>query len=123
MHVLDRTRSFLQDAGLLGTRGIVAISGGPDSVALAHLLVRLLKQGALTGVVLAHVNHRLRGLESDGDAAFIGTLEQTWRCPGLTLQTLTVDTATKARGDNLEKVARELRYGWLAEIARREQVR
>lgn len=47
---------------------LVAVSGGPDSVALLHLLAEHLPASKL---VVGHVNHRTRGKESDGDEAFV----------------------------------------------------
>ena len=49
------------------TRVVAALSGGPDSVALAHLLDALDRQGALRLAALAHVNHQLRGAEAAAD--------------------------------------------------------
>jgi len=53
-----------------GDRVLVAVSGGPDSVALLHLLLRLSpKLGLELGV--AHFDHGLRGKDSQGDADFV----------------------------------------------------
>src|SRR5690606_33890614 len=53
-----------------GHRWGVAVSGGPDSVALLEALVQLRGQlGIRLGV--AHFNHQLRGAESDEDEAFV----------------------------------------------------
>lgn len=93
--------------------GIVAISGGPDSVALAHL-ARLLPNP----IILAHLNHQLRGNESDADEAFVRDLAANWNVP---CETTRIDVAQKARGHNLEQTARDIRYRWLTEIARQHQ--
>ena len=46
---------------------VVAVSGGPDSVALCHLLHRL-RHSLNVELVVAHVHHGLRGAEADQDA-------------------------------------------------------
>jgi tRNA(Ile)-lysidine synthase len=59
-----------------GDRVLVAVSGGPDSVALLHLLVRLRPVlGLELGV--AHYDHGLRGEDSRGDATFVAELAQS----------------------------------------------
>jgi len=52
-----------------GGRIAVALSGGPDSVALLHLLRVLEAEGALVVAGTAHFNHRLRGEAADWRAA------------------------------------------------------
>jgi tRNA(Ile)-lysidine synthase len=121
----DRVAEFFGRHGLHGTAGVVAISGGPDSVALAHALTRLLHDGVIPRLVLAHVNHLLRGDESDEDEAFVVGLPERWAVagkPGPTVQFVRTDTAELAReaGDNLEAFARTWRYAWLADLARQE---
>src|SRR5262245_25704850 len=112
----SQVRAFL-DALPGSDRGVVvAVSGGADSVALLRLLL-----AAVVGpVVVAHLNHGLRGAESDADESFVGGL--VCDHPGLRLRTHRLDVAAAARtaGDNLEAVARRLRYDWLAAVARAE---
>jgi tRNA(Ile)-lysidine synthase len=120
MNLPIHIRNFLETHGLAGTSGVVAVSGGPDSVALANALSRA---GMLKRIVLAHINHQLRGVESDGDEAFVASLPARWRPDDpaqLTCRVTRFDTRADARGDNLEAVARRQRYAWLAGIARQE---
>ncbi len=98
-----------------GERVCVAVSGGADSVALLLGLVEANAVGAGNkeplGVVLsaAHVHHGLRGVEADGDEAFVRELCER---VGVALRVFRVDTAARqaAEGEGLEEAARELRY-------------
>jgi tRNA(Ile)-lysidine synthase len=90
--------------------GVVAVSAGADSVALLRALA---DEPAIPGLGIAHLNHRLRGAESDADAAFVAGL-----CPHLPHWTEAVDVASAAAGDNLEDTARRVRYDFLARVAR-----
>ncbi len=113
---VDRT---LNRHGLEQTTGVIAISGGPDSVALAHLCVESHSEGKITRLVLAHVNHQLRGAESDADEAFVQQLAQDL---GVPCKTTRIDMAAIAERerDNLESIARRERYAWLTQVARDE---
>ena len=111
--------------GLEQTAGVVAVSGGPDSVALAHLLVGLLQDGKVPRLILAHVNHQLRGDESDADEAFVQSLAARWGRGDdgrLACQTQRIDVAAiaQAERDNLESIARRERYRYLTQLARAE---
>jgi tRNA(Ile)-lysidine synthase len=122
MDLFAHVAGFFDAQGLAGSAGVVAVSGGPDSVALAHALSRLIGPPRL---VFAHVNHGLRGAESDADERFVAGLPAQWHPDAslrLPCRVLHVDTATEAaqRGQNLEATAREQRYAWLAEAARQE---
>ncbi len=69
--LVARVRRAIREHGLLapGERGLVAVSGGPDSVALLGLLAAL--AGKLrVALAVGHVDHGLRGAESRGDALF-----------------------------------------------------
>jgi tRNA(Ile)-lysidine synthase len=85
--------SMLPATGRVG----VAVSGGADSVALLHIL-----RGLRIDLAVLHVNHHLRGDESDGDEAFVRELAQALGLPIL------VEHATPAPG-NLEEEARRAR--------------
>lgn len=99
-----------------GDRVAVAVSGGVDSVALLLLLLEL--QGEL-GIVLsvAHVNHKLRGAESDEDERFVMDLA---RRHNLELQ-VRAAPVERVRGAGIEAAARALRYDFFSEIARSGQ--
>lgn len=95
-----------------GTRVLVAISGGPDSVALTHLLCDLQAACGFTVAGLGHFNHRLRGAASDEDEAFCRGLAESVGVPFLSEGD---DVAAVARSSkrSLEDTARRLRYAFL----------
>jgi tRNA(Ile)-lysidine synthase len=120
--LLDKTREFLDDFGISGGPLIVAVSGGPDSVALLRSLSVLREKYRFQPLVIAHLNHRLRGPESDMDRAFVFQLyKELAAADQLAFQWRenTVDVrATKAATENLENAARTARYCWFTEVAR-----
>jgi tRNA(Ile)-lysidine synthase len=100
-----------------GSPGVVALSGGPDSVAL----LRALLMETTRPLVVAHLNHQLRGDESNADEAFVSKLYEGLVASGASLLPLRcqrLDVRGAAVGDNLESVARRLRYSWLTSVAR-----
>jgi tRNA(Ile)-lysidine synthase len=102
---------------------VVAVSGGPDSVALVRTAAAARWRRPPSPLVLAHLNHQLRGPESDRDEEFVAELHAALvegGVPDLHLrrQRLDVGALARAEGGNLEDVARRERYRWLAEVAR-----
>jgi tRNA(Ile)-lysidine synthase len=89
--------------------GVVAVSGGADSVALLRALHAL-----GTPLAAAHVNHRLRGPDSDADAAFVRDLCAALHVP---CRVTAVDVGALAAGGNLEATGRRTRYAFLADVA------
>ncbi len=100
-----------------GDRLAAAVSGGADSVALLFLLLEL---QAELGIVLsvAHVNHKLRGEESNEDERFVAELA---RQHGLELHAKEAPVDTK-NGSGIEAAARDLRYGFFRQLAREGRV-
>jgi tRNA(Ile)-lysidine synthase len=89
--------------------GVVAVSGGADSVALLRVLHSL----GLT-LTVAHVNHQLRGPESDADEAFVRELGASLCVP---CRVKVANVAALSVGENLEAAARRIRYEFFAEVA------
>ena len=99
---------------------LVGVSGGPDSVALLDFLRLLRDRTGLPpeGVTAGHVNHGLRGAESDADQAFV---EEIAAREGLRCVCARVEPAVRRRvtGESPEEAARALRYDALREMAAR----
>ncbi len=116
-------RPLLPGASLEGLpesgRLVVGYSGGADSTALAHWLMG---QVPRERILLAHVNHMLRGAEADRDQAFAQAFAKS---QGLAIQVLREDVAKLARdrGQGLEECGREVRYGFFHRLASGEQDR
>ena len=105
--------------GLLkkGDRILAAVSGGPDSVCLAHFLAVLSRRKKLS-VSLLHVHHGLRGKSADRDAAFVQRLGNDLGLPVRVVQ-VKVTALAQAQKRSLEDAARRLRYQALIKEARR----
>ena len=74
VNVPDAVREFLKRQHVEGAV-VVAVSGGPDSVALLRALVEV----GCKSLTVAHINHQLRGAESDADEAFVRELATALR--------------------------------------------
>ncbi|MDD5629786.1 MAG: tRNA lysidine(34) synthetase TilS [Elusimicrobia bacterium] len=109
----DRAESLLER----GDRVLAAVSGGPDSVCLAHFLRAVARRKGFS-VALAHVHHGLRGAEADRDARFVQALGRRWGLP-VSVIAVPVRAAARERGQGTEEAARKLRYQALAQEARR----
>jgi len=96
---------------------LVAVSGGGDSVALLRGLAALKAPGE-GRLIAAHVNHKLRGADSDADQAFV---QQLGRQLGLACEVVTaaVGPTSGSRGQGIEAAARRVRYAALEELAGR----
>lgn len=99
---------------------LLAISGGADSIALLHGTLALWPDDCQK-IVVAHVNHGLRGCESDEDAAFVAALAGQL---GLRNETLTAEQGSiqhSSRG-SVEAAARNVRYDFLTNVAMKMQL-
>lgn len=98
-----------------GGKAVVAVSGGADSVCLLHLLTKC--QGSLgVEIHVAHLNHKLRGVESDADADYVAELAVKLGVPA-TIESRDVVAYHSRKDGSLEEAAREVRYSFLAEVA------
>jgi tRNA(Ile)-lysidine synthase len=94
---------------------LVAVSGGPDSVCLLHILVGLQQE---LGIRLhtAHLNHRLRGADAEADASYVVDLASRLGIPA-TVEQREVKAYQARHHCSLEEAAREVRYDFLAQVA------
>lgn len=113
----DKLRETIHHINLLekGDRVLVAVSGGPDSVALLYGLLSLRSELSLE-LHIAHLNHKLRGVESDKDERFVRALAKQSK---LKFFSKKVDIKKKAKRQKLgiEECARDIRYRYLDKIA------
>ena len=102
--------------GLLpdGEAVLLAVSGGIDSMCMADLF---LNSASKVSFALAHCNFHLRGVESDSDEALVREWAESH---GIIFIKKDFDTSGYAasKGISIEMAARELRYGWFAEMCR-----
>jgi tRNA(Ile)-lysidine synthase len=125
--LVGTVRQFLSSLEGTSAGVVVAVSGGADSVALLRALDAARDPRAPFPLVVAHLNHQLRGGESDADEEFVADLHARLTAagrPGLSLCRARLDIAGKARSEraNLEALARRERYRWLAEVARSHRI-
>jgi tRNA(Ile)-lysidine synthase len=115
--MLDRVRETIRRHNMLsqGDRVIVAVSGGPDSVALLHILHRLAGEWNLALHVF-HMDHGLRGEASRADARYVAELAERLGHP-CTVVTL-APGELKRRPGSLQANARAARYEALAALVR-----
>ena len=87
---------------------VAMVSGGSDSCALAYMVADMVAAGELGAAVMLHVNHKLRGEASEGDARFVAKLAEAL---GLPLFMCEIDVSALVRqGGNMEAIARDERY-------------
>ncbi|MHB9025609.1 MAG: tRNA lysidine(34) synthetase TilS [Armatimonadota bacterium] len=98
-----------------GARLLVAVSGGPDSVALLDLLATHLAPAMGLWLAVGHVHHGLRE-EAGEDAAFVQRLAERYNLPCI-ISYQDVPARMAATGESLETAAREVRYAALQRMA------
>lgn len=114
MSLAKRMQHYLTAAGEVENpahqRFLLAVSGGKDSVVMAHLFAEL---GLPFGI--GHCNFQLRGSESDGDADFVKELAGRLGC---SFHLAAFDTNQVARewSVSIQTAARRLRYDWLEQV-------
>lgn len=118
--IVDRLIRTIRRERLLGPgdRVAVAVSGGSDSVALAHLMRDVAPALECRFVGLCHLNHRLRGADADEDERFCRDLAVRL---GVPIEVGAADVRERARESrtSIEVAARHARYAFYSDAAGR----
>jgi tRNA(Ile)-lysidine synthase len=114
--MLDKVRETITKYRMFtpGDTVVVAVSGGPDSMALLHGLVDLRTEFSLT-IHVAHFDHHLRP-DSGDDAAFVQAAAASLELP-VTLGMGDVRTLAASQRRSMEDAARQARYAFFAQVA------
>ena len=110
--LFDALESFWRTHVPPSSRICVAVSGGADSVALVHLLSLMQARLSIAKLGIAHVNHRLRGRESDTDERFVTMLARKASLP-FHLRRI---SAGEIPSSGIEAWARNQRYAFFAAV-------
>lgn len=95
---------------------VVGTSGGPDSMALLHLLVGLNKQlGWQLKLHIAHFNHQLRGREAEKDAGFVQAAADSLSLP-CSIETRPIAELAEKESLGIEEISRRERYAFLERV-------
>jgi tRNA(Ile)-lysidine synthase len=110
--MFEQFKKYISENDLIknGDRILMAVSGGIDSMVMAHLLLRT---GTETGI--AHCNFSLRGEESDLDEELVREYASNHMIPFWSIRFETKEFAVR-NGISVQMAARDLRYKWFDEI-------
>ncbi len=114
----QRVLHFIREYHLVSSQHplLVAVSGGQDSVCLLHTMVEL-REELNVKLHVAHLDHQLRGADSEADAKYVAHLAHQLGIPA-TIERRDVKAYQARQRTSPEEAAREVRYTFLAEVAR-----
>lgn len=115
--MLHQFKNFISEKKLFAPddKLLIAVSGGVDSIALAHLC-----SAAGLKFDIAHCNFGLRGKESEGDEKFVMQLAAKYNVRFFTTRFQT-QTIADEQGISIQMAARQLRYEWFNKILKIEK--
>ena len=119
--MLNKIKETAERYGMFSDGKIIAgVSGGADSVALLHALLSVKEEYSLD-IAACHINHNLRGEESDSDQRFVEKLCESF---GVKLFIFSVKPAEiREKHESLEEAARRARYDCFKELCGQENAR
>lgn len=108
--MLERFLSYIEEKNLViqGEKVLLAVSGGIDSMVMAHLFHQSGYEFAI-----AHIHHHLRGMDADGDAELVKNIAEKYKVPYYRYD---IDPEVFESG-NVQDIARKIRYTWLHQLA------
>jgi tRNA(Ile)-lysidine synthase len=121
-NLLEKIDETIQTRGLLrrGQKILIAVSGGVDSMVLLHVLHALSKKNKWQ-IIIAHLNHQLRGRNSDADERLVARVAKKIGVPMVAGRADVKKLAQTSRL-SLEMAARKARHEFLAQTAARLKI-
>ncbi len=115
--MMNKAQKAVKEHNMLsvGDKVIVALSGGADSMALLSFLREISGEYSLT-IFAAHINHCLRGEESDRDEEFVRRYCKESDIP-LFIHRADISSAAEETGESIEQAGRRIRYAFLSKKA------
>jgi len=115
----DKVRRTISEFEMLepGERVVVAVSGGPDSLALLHVLHDLAPELDIA-MIVGHLHHGLRGAEADADVKFVQDVARSLSLECV-VEKSDIGALARDRGIGIEQAGREARYAFLRQLAHR----
>ncbi|MDM8521462.1 tRNA lysidine(34) synthetase TilS [Anaerolineales bacterium HSG6] len=118
--VIQQITEFCQDNNLLTKSDtiVVGVSGGADSLCLLHVLLTIRATLPLKlKLIVAHLNHQLRGSESDEDEQFVREIATQWQLAAVVDRYNIAEIATVNK-QSIEEAARYTRYQFFGRVAK-----
>lgn len=114
--MINKVRNFIKENKLIGEKDkvLVALSGGPDSICLLHILYTLKEEFGFS-IGAAHVNHLLRGEDSECDERYVMRICEDLGIK-LDIERIDIDRISKERGISHEMAGREERYAFFDRV-------
>lgn len=122
MAFLDQIKSTIKKYNMLqkGDGVMAGVSGGPDSVTLLHVLNSLKKEYSLN-IVIAHLDHKFRGEESEADRKFCESLAKKYNLE-IAWEAIDVPKIAKEKGISPEEAARFERYDFFKRASKKKGI-
>lgn len=120
---LEKVKSTIKKYSMLEKKDkiLVGVSGGPDSVTLLCALCAVKKE-YLLDILVAHLDHKFRGEESDADREFCESLAKKYNLEIVSEQ-IDVPKIAKEKGISPEEAARFERYDFFKRVAREKDIK
>ncbi len=119
--IIDKIRKTIEYRSMIspGDRVVVGLSGGPDSVCLFHGLCALKEELGIGRIYAVHINHGLRGAESDEDERYVKKLAESFKAECISFN-YDVNAEAQAWGMSTEEAGRMIRYSAFEKVRRQK---
>lgn len=121
--IIEKIKANIKDHKLFKQkeRVLICVSGGTDSVFLLHALAEISAEYQLK-ISVAHLNHCLRGAESDADQAFVAAMAEGLGMAFFSAR-VEVDKLAKNKKMSIEQAARFARYNFFVNICKANKIK